>query len=88
MPMFIISYDLNKQKNYPKLWEELKRLGCVRALESVWIGKLTGTADTVIKHLTQYVDGDDSLIVSEAKSETTALKRPFEGAREFISQRA
>jgi hypothetical protein len=86
--MFVISYDLNKQKDYQKLWTELKRLHSQKCLESVWIAKLQGTADSVIKHLTYFVDNDDSLIVAEIDPTKTAFKRPFEGAFEYIGKRA
>jgi len=85
--VFVISYDLNKQKDYQKLWHELKRLGCVRALESVWVGALTGTARTVLSHLSQFVDVDDSLVVAETDSNKLAFKRPFEGTLEWIASR-
>ena len=37
MTTFVVTYDLNKQNDYPKLWDELKRLRSHRALESFWL---------------------------------------------------
>ncbi len=88
MPTFVISYDLNAQKDYPKLWDELRRLSCVRALESVWVGSLTGTADSVRDHFTKFVDTDDSLIIAETDASKIAFKRPYKEAREWIEKRA
>lgn len=87
MPIFVISYDLNKAKNYPKLLDELRRLHCVRVLESVWVGDLNGTPDAVVKHLTPFVDGDDSLMAAETNAAKIAFKRPFEGAYEWIKEK-
>lgn len=86
MPMFVISYDLNKQKDYQKLWAELKRLNCVRVLESVWVGKLNGTAEAVVKHLTQFVDEDDSLVAAETAPDKIYFKRPYEAAWGLIQR--
>jgi hypothetical protein len=88
MPTFVISYDLNKQKNYQKLWDELKRLACVRALESVWVGNITGTAESVKNHFTQFVDGDDSILVAETEPSKIAFKRPYQEAIDWKQQRA
>lgn len=88
MPTFVISYDLNKQKNYPKLWEELRRLGCIRALDSVWIGNIKATAQTLVNHLSPFVDQDDSLLVAETDASKVAFKRPYEGTKEWVQQQA
>lgn len=89
MPVYIISYDLNNQKDYQPLWEELRKLGCVRALESVWIGAIKGTPETIKNHFTNrnFVDSDDSLMVVETSADKIALKRPYKEALDWVDKR-
>lgn len=86
MPIFVISYDLNRQKDYQTLWDELTRLKCVRALESVWLGSLTGTSDSVLKHLSKFgIDGDDSLMVAQTTKGEIKLKKPYKKALDWLT---
>lgn len=88
MATFVISYDLNNDKDYSKLWLELERLNCVRALESVWIGNLTGSVESVKNHFTKYVDSDDSLIIAETHNAKLAFKRPYQKALDWQKKSA
>lgn len=65
MTTFVLTYDLIKRKDYPKLWDELELLGGHRALASFWLLDLNHTAKEVHDHLKSFVDGDDKLWVSE-----------------------
>tara|TARA_R110001592_G_scaffold3525_12_gene19917 strand:+ start:16472 stop:16747 length:276 start_codon:yes stop_codon:yes gene_type:complete len=89
MPVFIISYDLNNQKDYQSLWEELRKLGCVRALESVWIGAIKGTPETIRNHFINrnFVDDDDSLIVVQTSADKIAFERPYQEALDWVDKR-
>lgn len=44
MPMFMVSYDLRKQRNYQPLYDILIKWKAVRALESLWLAELKGNA--------------------------------------------
>jgi hypothetical protein len=65
MSTYVVTYDLIKRKDYPKLWEELERLDGNRALESIWLLNVQNTAREVHDHLKGFIDSDDVLWVSE-----------------------
>ncbi|WP_412500564.1 hypothetical protein [Shewanella chilikensis] len=66
MALYFVSYDLNKQKNYQKLYAALENLGAIRMLDSAWCFKHNDTTCTNLReYLANQVDNDDSLIVSE-----------------------
>ena len=65
MPTFVISYDLKKHKNYPRLYECLNQWSAKRLVESFWLAELRGPAAAVRDILLQYVDHDDALVVIE-----------------------
>ncbi|TAX45947.1 hypothetical protein ELI02_29995 (plasmid) [Rhizobium leguminosarum] len=67
MPAYMISYDLRRVRNYDHLIKQLKDWGCVRPLQSLWLGNLKGNAVTVRDILKQLMDADDGLIVCEIK---------------------
>ena len=69
VPMFVISYDLRKQRNYQPLWDQLNAWNCQRVLESVWFGDLRGPAQTIRDILLTKMDGDDGLVVLELEPE-------------------
>lgn len=47
MPLYVISYDLRKARNYEPLLKQLRNWGCARLLESMWLGELRGPAETI-----------------------------------------
>ncbi|KAA0686020.1 hypothetical protein DTW90_34610 [Neorhizobium sp. P12A] len=61
--VYLISYDLRKVRNYEPLIKTLRDWGCVRPLESVWVGYLKGGAATIRDLLVAHMDTDDGLIV-------------------------
>ncbi len=66
---FLLTYDLIKEKNYPRLIDELKRLEWQPELWSVWMLPRTKSEGlTVLKlldHFRKFVDGDDEFIIIE-----------------------
>jgi CRISPR/Cas system-associated endoribonuclease Cas2 len=64
MTIYLISYDLNKQKNYQKLWDALKGNNAHRMLESVWLINLSNTCKEVYDWLVGLTDSDDHLVVT------------------------
>lgn len=65
MPVYAVSYDLIKRKDYPELWAELKRLNAKRLLLSEW-GVRTAdgiTASALRDHFKAFIDSDDRLVV-------------------------
>jgi hypothetical protein len=73
MALFLISYDLRRQRNYQPLYDCLNNWKAARLLESLWLAELVGPADTVRDILTGLIDDDDAVAVIE-------LKAPFNWA--------
>lgn len=87
MAVFIVTYDLNKTKDYETLWEEFKRLGAHKAALSFYFVEV-GTDDprTLINHLKKYVDTDDTLIASRVDGRP-AIWRAKAGTKEWLDGR-
>ena len=83
MTTFVVTYDLIKRKDYPKLWEELERLDGHRALESFWLLNLENTAREIVEHLQQFVDADDRIWVSEL-TKKYAFTNAKKGTNEWL----
>lgn len=67
MATFFVTYDLMKQKDYPKLWDRLEQYyGAKRVLLSVWALKGHHSAKGIRTDLTNYIDSDDKLLVIES----------------------
>lgn len=65
MSVFIISYDLNKQKNYPALYEAIKAIGSwCHPVDSTWLVSTNSTAAAVRDRVLKVIDSDDALLVS------------------------
>lgn len=65
MKNFLVAYDLNKVKNYPRLIDELKRLNAKHEQGSVWTLWADYTVESLRDHLKGFIDGDDQIIVVE-----------------------
>ncbi|KKN31112.1 hypothetical protein LCGC14_0827190 [marine sediment metagenome] len=87
MAVFIVTYDLNKNKDYETLWEELKRLdGHKAALSFYFVDVDTDDPRTLINHLKNYVDADDTLIASRVDVRP-ATWRAKAGTKEWLDGR-
>ncbi len=88
MPLYLVSYDLNKEKNYPKLWDELKKLGGHKPLESVYFLDVTSASATVLlNHLKKFIDDDDQLIVVPF-SDRPSTNRAKAGTKEWLDKKS
>lgn len=64
MSDYIVSYDLKKHKDYPRLYAALKQWRAVPLLESFWlVPDLKGPAAAVLDLLRRYIDNDDGIAV-------------------------
>lgn len=64
MALYLISYDLIKTKDYPKLHEAIRNFGTYcRPLESTWIIETTETSTNIRDYCMKYIDQDDKLLV-------------------------
>lgn len=87
MAEFAITYDLNKQKNYKALWDELDRLGGHKSARSFYFLDLTAeSAKEVRDHFVQFIDNDDILVVVKVL-ERPATHRPFKGTTAWLDAR-
>lgn len=62
--LYFLEYDLRKQRDYQRLWDELERFNARRVLKSLWSFERDGTTPTGLRnHFRQFLDQDDGLIV-------------------------
>lgn len=85
MPLYIISYDLNKEKDYTKLIKELKEHKCHKVQMSLWFGNFTNTASEVLKHFSDFVDDDDNLLVAKFNKSEIDRKRSLQGTTDWLN---
>jgi hypothetical protein len=68
MPLYLISYDLRKQKNYDDLLKALRDIGAKRVLRSQWLFNSTSSAKQVGDWVLGYLDSDDGLLVCQVST--------------------
>lgn len=91
MALFLVSYDLHRQRNYQLLWNELSDKGGERVLDSLWVIELKNRAGEVRDGLKELVDQDDSVAVIEVKegsdwSTSRSQKRGVDWLRQHLSR--
>ncbi len=87
MPVFAVTYDLNKDKDYSKLWAELERLdGHKAALSFYFIDVNIASEARVRDLLANFIDDDDRIIVSKCHTRP-ATQRAFKGTKEWLDAR-
>ena len=65
MAIYMITYDLHRERNYDRVYELMDEWSAERILESVWLAQLLGPAE-VVRDIVRYsLDGDDSVAVIE-----------------------
>lgn len=61
-----ISYDLNKEKNYDKLYDGIKSyVDYHKALLSTWFVSTNVSADQIYQKLKPLIDDNDNIFISE-----------------------
>jgi hypothetical protein len=79
MALYILSYDLRKQRDYQPLWDELGKFHAVRILESDWCFNRINTDTKGLRdYFKKFIDSDDGLLVAEVNDWATykAIKTP------------
>ncbi|MDP1676973.1 MAG: hypothetical protein Q8L88_08905 [Bacteroidota bacterium] len=72
MALYFLEYDLRKQRDYQKLYDEMKKFNAVRILESLWCFNRVNTDSKSLRdYFRQFIDSDDGLIVSEVNDWAT-----------------
>jgi hypothetical protein len=66
MALYLLSYDLRKDRDYQTLYDELDQFKAVRVLESCWCFKRFNTnAEGLRDYFKKFIDKDDGLWVSQ-----------------------
>jgi CRISPR/Cas system-associated endoribonuclease Cas2 len=87
MGYFAVSYQLNDEKDYPKLWAEMKRLGAHRVMRSFWYLDINVNFTSEVRdHLSDFVDEDDYIAVVAIESKPSH-KRCFKGTKKWTDDR-
>jgi len=63
--LYQVSYDLNKDKNYDKLYEGLKSYDYRKILDSTWLVSTSGSSQQIYDKLRPLIDENDHLFISE-----------------------
>ena len=75
---FLVSYDLNKgetSSEYQRLIKEIKALGTwAKPLESTWFVVSESSASSIRDHLTQFIDGNDEILVMDVTDDNWASR--------------
>lgn len=69
--VLMITYDLNKVKDYKKLYAAIGALGIAKRdseLDSVWFVSTTSTPEQASAFIKRAMDGDDRLFVCRVRS--------------------
>lgn len=72
MAVYLVSYDLNNEKNYPAVEERISRYTAhQRVLYSEWLVQSPNTALQVATDIEAALDSDDGLLVVEVTRPTS-----------------
>lgn len=76
MATYIISYDLNKQKDYPKLYDAIKSAGTdwCHPMDSTWLVVSSAGAAALRDYIAKAMDQDDSLLVCKIEKGDSAWR--------------
>lgn len=67
--LVLVSYDLRAPgRDYTTLIAQIKKLGAIRPLESMWLVKTSSTPEQIRDFLKQYMDANDRLFVTKCGS--------------------
>lgn len=87
MGYFAVSYQLNKDKDYQTLWDELDRLNGHKVMRSFYFLDVNLKECSELRdHLKAFVDDDDMLAVVKIESKP-AHYRAFVGTNDWINAR-
>lgn len=84
MPLFSVTYDLIKEKNYSALIDKLNELDSVKVQLSQWLISINNTASEVKEYLGYYVDEDDKLMVIEF-SKRPQFTKSLKGTNDWLN---
>ena len=72
MTLYFITYDLRNDRDYQKLYDELKLYNAINVLESTWCFKKANTnASDLRDHFKKFIDPDDGILINESSNWAT-----------------
>lgn len=72
MALYFITYDLRKERDYQKLYDELKNFEAVQVLESTWCFKRVNTSANGLRdYFKRFIDSNDGLLIVESSDWAT-----------------
>lgn len=87
MPLYAVSYQLNHEKNYQPLWDELNRLGGHKVMRSFWFLDVTSPTPRALRdHLRDFIDDDDAVCIVPM-GEQPSHYRGYKGTNDWIAAR-
>lgn len=87
MAYFAVSYQLNKDKDYKPLWDELERLDAHKVMRSFWFLDVdTDSAVDLRNHLVNFIDGDDAVAVVKIVTKPEH-RMGYKGTNKWINDR-
>ena len=87
MAYFSVSYQLNNQKDYKPLWDEMARLEAHKAMRDYYLLDVNiSTAHRLREHLRTFIDSDDMIFIAELATKPSAL-RCYQGTSDWIEAR-
>lgn len=73
MALYFLTYDLRNNRDYQKLYDELKSFNAVKVLESTWcFNRINTTASNLRDYFKGFIDSDDGLLIDESNSWATS----------------
>lgn len=86
MSTYLISYDLNKHKDYPALYEAIKAISknWCHPLDSTWFVVTELSASQIRDRILKAIDLDDDLIVSRMDLSDCAWHLHDEGVSRWL----
>ena len=87
MAYFAVSYQLNNQKDYQPLWDEMERLEGHKVMRSFYFLDVDlNTCAQMRDHLLNFIDNDDAVAVVKIESRPSH-QMGYKGTNDWISAR-
>ncbi|RZG74699.1 hypothetical protein EXE10_20470 [Acinetobacter sp. WCHAc060033] len=88
MSLYLINYDLNKDKDYEGLYSAIEGMTVeyLRPLKSLWIIRHSGSAYDIASELCKHIDKDDKLMVSQLTPDSSWTQNFSQVATDWIQK--
>lgn len=87
MALYAISYQLNDEKDYQKLWDEFDRLDAHKVMKSFYFLDVSNDSTSEVRnHFLEFIDDDDTICVVKMKVRPRH-RMGYEGTNDWIKER-